>query len=169
MKRRCEASKEIILCESLIDALTFWCAGYRNVTASYGVNGFTDDHRAAFQKHETKRVLIAYDRDEAGEKAAATLADELMAMGIECYPRPVSRRAWTPTTTRLKVQPAAKTSGRVVRTAPSGSARENRRSGRRSRSSRLPVPEQPARAIRSSASNSREPAAKEEIAGPILL
>ena len=45
------ASKEIILCESIIDALTFWCAGFRNVTASYGVNGFTDDHRAAFQKH----------------------------------------------------------------------------------------------------------------------
>ena len=27
---------------------------------------------------------IAYDRDEAGEKAAAELAEELMAMGIEC-------------------------------------------------------------------------------------
>ena len=39
------ASKEIILCEALIDALTFWCAGYRNVTTSYGVNGFTDEHR----------------------------------------------------------------------------------------------------------------------------
>ena len=28
------ASDEIILCESLIDALTFWCAGFRHVTAS---------------------------------------------------------------------------------------------------------------------------------------
>src|SRR6516164_6083688 len=28
-----QVSKEIILCESLIDALTFWCAGFRNVTA----------------------------------------------------------------------------------------------------------------------------------------
>ncbi len=36
------ASKEIILCEALIDALTFWCAGFRHVTASYGVNGFSD-------------------------------------------------------------------------------------------------------------------------------
>ena len=47
-------SKEIILCEALIDALTFWCAGYRHVTASYGVNGFTDEHRAALQevRHE---------------------------------------------------------------------------------------------------------------------
>jgi DNA primase catalytic core len=77
-------SKEIILCESIIDALTFWCADFRNVTASYGVSGFTADHRAAFQKHGTKKVLIAYDRDEAGEKAALALADELMAMGIEC-------------------------------------------------------------------------------------
>ena len=73
-----ESAKEMILCESIIDALTFWCAGYRNVTASYGVNGFTDDHRAALKKHGTTRVMIAYDRDEAGEKAAETLAQELM-------------------------------------------------------------------------------------------
>jgi DNA primase len=33
------ASPELILCESLIDALSFWCAGYRNVTAAYGVEG----------------------------------------------------------------------------------------------------------------------------------
>jgi len=69
-------SKEIILCESLIDALTFWCADYRNVTASYGVNGFTDDHREAFKRHGIRKVLIAYDRDEAGEKAALDLAGE---------------------------------------------------------------------------------------------
>jgi DNA primase catalytic core len=79
------ASKEIILCEALIDALTFWCAGYRHVTASYGVNGFTDDHRAAFRKHSTKKIYIAYDRDDAGERAAQSLAKELMAMGIECF------------------------------------------------------------------------------------
>jgi DNA primase catalytic core len=78
-------SKEIILCESLIDALSFWCADYRNVTASYGVNGFTEDHRRAFRKHGTRKVLIAYDRDEAGEQAAAALADELLSMGIDCY------------------------------------------------------------------------------------
>lgn len=78
-------SKEIILCESIIDALTFWCADYRHVTASYGINGFTPDHRAAFQKHGVKKVLIAYDRDDAGEKAASSLAEELIAMGIDCY------------------------------------------------------------------------------------
>ena len=79
------ASKEIILCEALIDALTFWVAGYRNVTASYGVNGFTADHRAAFERHGTERVYIAYDRDDAGERSALRLSEELMGMGIECF------------------------------------------------------------------------------------
>ena len=93
-----EASKEIILCESLIDALTFWCAGFRNVTASYGVDGFTDDHRAAFRKHGVKRVWIAYDRDEAGRRGGRA-AKERTCDGIDAS-RAVSERAWTPTNTR---------------------------------------------------------------------
>jgi DNA primase len=79
------ASKEVILCESLIDAMTFWCAGLRNVTTSYGVEGFTADHLDAFRKHGTERVRIAYDRDEAGDRAAEKLAATLMAEGIECF------------------------------------------------------------------------------------
>ena len=85
-------SKEIILCEALIDALTFWCAGYRHVTASYGVNGFTDDHRAAFKKHGTKRIYIAYDRDDAGEGAAQSLAEELHGNGHRVLPGAVPER-----------------------------------------------------------------------------
>ena len=80
-----QASKEIILCESLIDALTFWCAGHRNVTASYGVGGFTDDHKAAFARHGTRQVWIAYDRDEAGDQAAGRLKEELEKLGIGCH------------------------------------------------------------------------------------
>jgi DNA primase catalytic core len=110
------ASKEIILCEALIDALTFWCAGYRNVTASYGVNGFTADHRAAFEKHGTKRVYIAYDHDEAGNKAAAKLAEELMGMGVECFrvefPKGMDANAYA-----LKVTPAAKSLGVLLHRA----------------------------------------------------
>ena len=79
------ASRGIILAESLIDALTFWCAGYRNVTAAYGLEGFTDELLAAFKAHGTTRVLIAYDRDDAGERAAEKLSHRLMADGIECW------------------------------------------------------------------------------------
>jgi DNA primase len=79
------ASDEIIVCESLIDALTLWCAGFRHVTASYGAAGFTADHLEAFRAHQVRRVLIAYDHDGAGDKAAAVLAAELGAQGVECF------------------------------------------------------------------------------------
>jgi len=111
-----KASREIILCESLIDALTFWCAGFRNVTAAYGIEGFTDDHLAAFKKHHTERVLIAYDRDEPGERAASSLAAELMTEGIECFriqfPRGMDANEYA-----LQVKPAEKSLELVIRNA----------------------------------------------------
>ena len=79
------ASKEIILCEALIDALSFWCYGFRNVTASYGINGFTKDHLETFKKYGTERVFIAYDADEAGDNAAESLGRRLIAEGMECF------------------------------------------------------------------------------------
>lgn len=110
------SAKEIILCESLIDALTFWCAGFRNVTASYGVEGFTEDHRELFRKHGTERVLIAYDRDDAGDAAAEKLAKELAARGIEVrrvlFPKGMDANEYA-----LKVGPAAQSLGLVLRQA----------------------------------------------------
>ncbi|WP_339495536.1 CHC2 zinc finger domain-containing protein [Pseudomonas sp. RA_105y_Pfl2_P56] len=78
-------SSEVILCESLIDGMTFWCAGLRNVISAYGVNGFTQDHWQALKQHGTQRVIIAFDRDEAGDKAADKLAEELRSVGIEVF------------------------------------------------------------------------------------
>ena len=110
------ASKEIILCEALLDALTFWCAGFRNVTAAYGIEGFTDEHVEAFKRHGTERVLIAYDRDDAGERGAAKVAEALMAEGIECFrvqfPKGMDANEYA-----LKVQPAAKSLGLLIRKA----------------------------------------------------
>ncbi len=107
---------EVILCEALIDALTFWCAGYRNVTASYGIEGFTADHIAAFQRHGVQRVLIAYDRDDAGNAAAEKLAAKLMAAGFECYriqfPQGMDANEYA-----LAVQPASQSLGVVIRQA----------------------------------------------------
>ena len=111
-----KASKEIILCEALIDALSFWCAGYRNVTSAYGIEGFTEEHVAAFKRYGTERVLIAYDRDEAGERGAAKVAERLIAEGIEClriqFPKGMDANEYA-----LKVQPAAKSLGLLIRNA----------------------------------------------------
>lgn len=111
-----QASKEIILCEALIDALTFWCAGYRNVTSAYGIEGFTDELLDAFKRHRTERVLIAFDRDDAGERGAAKVAERLLSEGIDCFrlqfPKGMDANAYA-----LKVQPATKSLGLVIRKA----------------------------------------------------
>lgn len=108
--------KVIILCEALIDALTFWCAGFTNVTSSYGIEGLTDEHLAAFKKYGTERILIAYDRDEAGDKAADKLAVQLIAAGIEClrvrFPQGLDANS-----TALKHPPAQHSLGLLLRQA----------------------------------------------------
>lgn len=110
------ASREVILTEALIDAMTFWCAGYRNVTAAYGTQGFTDDHLAAFRRHGIERVLIAFDRDEAGERAAQALAERLRAEGFGVwriqFPKGMDANDYA-----LKLQPAAKSLGLAIRKA----------------------------------------------------
>ncbi|HHH43902.1 MAG TPA: toprim domain-containing protein, partial [Gammaproteobacteria bacterium] len=109
-------AKEIILCESLLDALTFWSAGYRNVTCSYGVEGFTKQHLQAFTDHSIERVLIAYDRDAAGETAAGQLSKTLLEAGIDSYrihfPKGMDANAYA-----LQVQPASKSLGVTIRSA----------------------------------------------------
>jgi DNA primase len=100
--------KEIILCEAIIDALSFWVNGFRNVTAAYGVNGFTDEMLHAFIDRRVQRVYIAFDRDEAGESAADRIAALLTGEGIEClrvqFPKGMDANEYA-----RAMKPAAKT------------------------------------------------------------
>lgn len=81
--RQCLESSEIILCEAVFDALTFWVNGFRNVTCLFGTEGFSDELWRAMLK--VQRVRIAYDADDAGEKAAQRDAERFRAHGIEVY------------------------------------------------------------------------------------
>jgi DNA primase catalytic core len=110
------ASKDIILTEALIDALTFWCAGFRNVTSAYGVEGFTAEMRDALLEHEVERVLIAYDRDDAGDRAGEKLADELAHVGLEVF-RVLFPKGMDANTYAKKVQPADKALDTAIKSA----------------------------------------------------
>jgi hypothetical protein len=107
---------EVILTEALIDAMTFWCAGFRNVTAAYGTGGFTDDHLAAFRAAGVERVLIAFDRDEAGDKGAAAVAERLTQAGIAAFriqfPKGMDVNAYA-----QSVTPASRSLGLLIRKA----------------------------------------------------
>jgi len=110
------ADKEIILCESFIDAMTFWSAGYRNVISAFGVNGLTEDHWQALKQHGTKRLLIAYDRDDAGNSAADKLIPLLLEAGIEAW-RVLFPKGMDANEYAKKVKPAEKSLGLLLQQA----------------------------------------------------
>jgi DNA primase len=110
------SSKEVILCESLIDALSFWVNGFRSVTTSYGTNGFSPSHLEAFEAYGINRVLLAYDRDAAGEKAAKKHAALLMERGIGCY-RVLFPKGMDANEYAVKVLPAQQSLDLVLRKA----------------------------------------------------
>ena len=64
----------------------------------------------------TQRILIAYDRDAPGERAAGELAQRLMMEGIACarvqFPKGMDANDYA-----RKVQPAAKSLGLAIRQA----------------------------------------------------
>ena len=75
-------TESVILCEALFDALTFWVHGLRNVTAAYGIEGFTQEHLDTLTINHVEQVHIAYDHDAAGDRAAVQLATRLVAAGL---------------------------------------------------------------------------------------
>jgi len=111
-----DGEKEVILCEALLDALTFWAAGYRNVTSCYGVHGLTEELLAALKTCGAERILIAFDRDEAGERGAQAIAKRLAAEGLDCF-RLLFPKGEDANSYALAVKPAAKSLGLVIRSA----------------------------------------------------
>jgi len=77
-------SPEIIVTEGIIDALTFWGAGFKHVTTGYSAKALPEELLDAITKAKVQRVFIAFDRDEAGDKGAEEVAAQLMAHGLEC-------------------------------------------------------------------------------------
>jgi DNA primase catalytic core len=76
------AGGELILCEAILDALTFWCAGFRNVTCTFGANGINEDLWALLHDVRPRWVICAQDNDVAGNDAVAKLAPRLAELGI---------------------------------------------------------------------------------------
>jgi hypothetical protein len=83
LNREALASSEIILCEAVFDALTFWVNGFRNVTCLFGTEGFTDELWEALKK--VQRVRLVYDADDAGERAAQRDAERFQKHGVEVF------------------------------------------------------------------------------------
>jgi DNA primase catalytic core len=75
-------SEEVVLTESILDALSFHQAGVSTAIPIYGTNGFTADHFDLLKREGVKRVVLALDNDDAGRKAAGALRERLEPAGI---------------------------------------------------------------------------------------
>ncbi len=74
--------EEIIITESVIDALSCVRLGFLNVTASFGIQGFTENHLKLMEENNTRKIIIAYDNDGAGKFASKKLSERIKKEGF---------------------------------------------------------------------------------------
>ncbi|MBD3309555.1 toprim domain-containing protein, partial [candidate division KSB3 bacterium] len=73
---------ELIVVESVLDALSVEVAGFPNVVAAQGTNGLSAADIADMKQHGVTAVTLLLDGDDAGANAAAKLRPRLEAAGL---------------------------------------------------------------------------------------
>lgn len=78
-RKASKAYDQIILTESILDALSLIELGLENVHALYGINGLTAAHIETLKQDRVKTIILALDNDKAGHKATETIRETLEA------------------------------------------------------------------------------------------
>jgi DNA primase catalytic core len=73
----CKSHAQIILVESILDALSVQMTGALNVMAIQGTQGLSEADAALFAEAGVQRVLLLLDGDEAGQEAARKITQRL--------------------------------------------------------------------------------------------
>jgi DNA primase len=79
-KRALLEAQRAIVCEGQLDLIACFMAGVQNVVAPQGT-AFTADH-ARILKRYVEEVILCFDSDQAGQKAAVRSLDHLLAAGL---------------------------------------------------------------------------------------
>jgi len=75
-------ARRIILCEAIIDALSLYAHGQRDVVSIYGANSMKPRFIEQLTNSQVQHVEIAFDNDQAGNRTAENLRNELQPHGI---------------------------------------------------------------------------------------
>ena len=78
---RHHCQETLILCEGYMDVIAMHAAGFENAVATLGT-AITSD-QARLMSRYTKKVIISYDADEAGQKAAMRAIKMLSEVGLD--------------------------------------------------------------------------------------
>ena len=75
------SSDSMILCEGYMDVIALHASGFENAVATLGT-AITPEQARVFSRY-TKKVIISYDNDEAGQRAADKAFRNLQDVGID--------------------------------------------------------------------------------------
>lgn len=75
------AAERLILCEGYMDVIALHSAGFENAVATLGT-AITPEQARIMAKY-TKNVIVSYDSDEAGQRAASKALSLLSEVGID--------------------------------------------------------------------------------------
>lgn len=78
-----KASPSVVVAESVLDALSLWQAGLREVSCVFGVQGLTDDFRDLIKRFEVQELTLCLDGDRAGQEATARLGRVLQELNLK--------------------------------------------------------------------------------------
>ncbi len=73
-----KTNQTLFITEAILDGLSLWQAGYRNVIALYGANGWTADHERLLKENGTREIYLALDNDATGAEATERLRSETL-------------------------------------------------------------------------------------------
>ena len=73
-----KTNQVLLITEAILDGLALWQAGFRNVIAIYGTNGWTPDHEALFKTNPIREVFLCLDNDDGGRTATEKLKTEIL-------------------------------------------------------------------------------------------
>jgi DNA primase catalytic core len=74
--------EDLVVVESVFDALSLMVLGIRNVVPIYGTNGWTKSHDELVETGAVKAVTVLLDSDEPGRKTARSLGERLAGRGL---------------------------------------------------------------------------------------
>jgi len=81
--------KHVILCEGQIDVIAMHRAGFTNAVAPQGT-AFTDEQSRLLKRY-TDQIMVAFDSDEAGQKATRRVMELLLPLGFTVRIMPIPK------------------------------------------------------------------------------
>ena len=76
---------EVVVTESVFDALSLWVAGIKDVTCLFGVSSVPTDLAAALERYRVSDVTLFLDGDKAGREASKARARDLAKLHIKTH------------------------------------------------------------------------------------